>query len=181
MNKSPKYFSEKGFQKYKYLVKEQEKKVADTSIRMGIASEDGGMHENSAFEEALQATNVEDRLLKEMKEVIENAVIYTPIEQDKTIQIGSTVSYVNEDTGEIKEITVGAFGELDLKLKIFTYESPVAQALLGKKVGDVSVVSLAGQSHSIKVKNIYPPSHVYWSILESLYSIGHSKTCNQGV
>jgi len=164
-----KYFSTKGLDVYTKLLEEQKRKLNKASYDMGVAQAIDGWHENSQYDEALQRAELEGSRLKEMQEIIESAVIYEPTEQNEVIKIGSTVFYINGGADEVKEITIGAFGESDLKLKIFTYESPVGQALLRRRVGEASQIKLTGCTNTLYVKEIHPPSHAYWKILKALW------------
>ncbi|MBI2634369.1 transcription elongation factor GreA [Candidatus Peregrinibacteria bacterium] len=119
-----------------YLKDTKRKEVAQ---RIKEAISYGDLSENSEYEEAKnEQAFVEGRIL-ELEEKVKNAKIISEHHKTKTVQIGSTVCLKNltkkKDEDEVYTI-VGAT-ESDVFTGKISNESPVGNAVLDKKKGDV--------------------------------------------
>jgi transcription elongation GreA/GreB family factor len=64
-------------------------------------------------------------------------IVLDPAKQPtEQVSFGLTVS-VQDETGEIKQLMIVGEGETDFYEGAISERSPVAQALLGKKIGDI--------------------------------------------
>jgi transcription elongation factor GreA len=118
--------------------------VAD---RIRDAKQFGEFTENAEYEEAKKEQAFIEGRIQELRHVLQNAAIL----QDEEIPtdhvgIGSIVSVTDTDTGDDWEFKmVGSFESDPDKDKI-SDESPIGEALFGKKVGDtVDVIIPDGQ------------------------------------
>lgn len=111
------------------------REVAD---RIRDAKQFGEFTENAEYEEAKKEQALIEGRIQEMRHVILNAQILK--EEDiptDTVGIGSMVTVTDTETGDEWEFKlVGSFESDPDKDKI-SDESPIGEALFGKKVGDI--------------------------------------------
>lgn len=88
-----------------------------------------------------------------MEQMIRYAVIIELDEKSGTIRLGNTVTYQELPDGLTETYKIVGSAEADpFEFKI-SNECPVAQALLGKEVGDIAKVSLpTGPEDSMDIK-----------------------------
>lgn len=87
-------------------------------------------------ETAKQKLAVVDRDLRYMSARLEHALIVDPAEQDKsTVLFGALVTVEDEEGDKLQFHIVGE-DEADITQQKVSYVSPIAKALIGRKVGD---------------------------------------------
>jgi len=115
----------------KYLTTERRKEIA---AELEYAKSLGDLSENAEYQEARDAqAKIEDRIM-----VIENILKKAVIVEEKhggVVQLGSKLK-VQREGGSVQEIHVVGSEEADVKLGKISNDSPLGQAVLGKKKGD---------------------------------------------
>lgn len=88
-------------------------------------------------ESAKQRLAVIDRELRYLSTRLEQAILVEPAKQDKdTILFGATVE-VEDEHGKLLQFHIVGEDEADIAKQKVSYVSPIAKALIGRKVGDV--------------------------------------------
>ena len=117
-------------------------KRAEISERIKIALGFGDLSENSEYDEAKNAQAENEALIVELENKVRYAKIIDESEIDtKTVQVGNTVKLLDMEFNEEVTYTIVGSTEVDLTQNRISNESPIAQALMGKRVGDVAMVS----------------------------------------
>lgn len=151
------YLSQEGKQKLEeklhYLVETERPQVVE---RLKIAREFGDLSENAEYDAAKnEQAMIEGEILE-----IENKLKYAVIIKDGstkrgTVSLGSKVDFIDDDTKEAFTYEIVGTTEADVEAGRISNESPIGNALLGRKAGDnVKVVVPAGIT-SITVKKVY--------------------------
>jgi len=105
------------------------------------AREFGDLSENAEYQSARQAQEKLEARIAEVEHILQNTEVITKPRGAVKVQIGSTVKLKNGDTKTFQ--VVGTVEADPLNGKI-SDESPIGQALLGKKLGDnVEIVTPA--------------------------------------
>jgi transcription elongation factor GreB len=87
-------------------------------------------------ESAKQRLAIVDRDLRYLSARLEQAILVEPANQDKTTALfGATVKVEDEEENLLQFHIVGE-DEADIALHKVSYVSPIAKALIGRKVGD---------------------------------------------
>ncbi len=87
-------------------------------------------------ETAKQQLAVIDRDLRYLSARLKDAIVVEPAEQDKeTVLFGAVVEVEDED-GETLQFNIVGEDEADMAQHKVSYVSPIARALIGRKVGD---------------------------------------------
>jgi transcription elongation factor GreA len=83
---------------------------------------------------------------------INHAEIIRPQKNNTTVQLGHTVTIESGDTIKIFRILGSA--ETDPKKGIISQNSPIGAAVIGRKLGDVVKIHLAGKDVEYVIKKI---------------------------
>lgn len=154
-DKKPIYLTQKGLDELKEELDEliNVKRPANI-IAIKEARALGDLSENADYDSARdEQAQIEGRIQK-IEKMLENAVIIENAESDK-VGLGSTVQikYMDEDD-EMDEYTIVGSQEADPFASKISNESPIAQALLNRKVGDVVTVESPNGSYQIEITEI---------------------------
>ena len=102
--------------------------------RVARARDFGDLTENSEYHAAREDLAMVEGRIEELEAVLKKATVISTKTGRKTIDLGCTVTVVNDSQTHVFEI-VGEWEADPLKKKI-SPQSPLGQALIGKKVGD---------------------------------------------
>jgi transcription elongation factor GreA len=141
-----------GYEKLKATITELETvKRREVAERIKAAREFGDISENSEYDDAKnEQALLETRILR-LKEQLRGArVIDTSDIPKDVVSIGSKVKVKYVDDGETDEYEIVGSAEADPANNRLSNESPVGQAVLGHKKGEV--VEVAAPSGSIKLQ-----------------------------
>jgi transcription elongation factor GreA len=98
----------------------------------------GDLSENAEYQEAREAqANIEDRIGK-IESLLKTAMVVS-YHSDDVINIGSKVSIKKDEAKDPAEYTIVSSEEADVALGKISYNSPLGQALMGKKKGQAFV------------------------------------------
>ncbi|MBR1540771.1 MAG: transcription elongation factor GreA [Clostridia bacterium] len=144
---------------YDNLEKELEElktvKRYEISERIKVALGFGDLSENSEYDEAKNAQAANENKIAELEQKLRFARIIDDSEVDtETVQVGNIVKVLDMEFKEEDEYTIVGTTEVDLAMNKISNESPIAKALLGKKVGDVAVVEAPAGNIKLKILEI---------------------------
>lgn len=150
------YMSEEG---YKRLV--EELRVLETvnrpemSRQIAEARDKGDLSENAEYDAAKEAQGMLEMKINKLKMVISDAKI---IDESKlttdSVQILSKVELKNMKNGMKMVYTIVSESEANLKEGKLSVSTPIAQGLLGKKIGDVTEIQVPQGKISLEIMNI---------------------------
>jgi transcription elongation factor GreA len=128
-------------------------KVALPAIkqRMASARADGDLSENNAWIMAKEEMEITRMRISDLKHMLKTATLVTaPSAKGTTIQIGNKVTLKINNMPEIT-VTLVPTLEADPLLSKLSLESPIGQAILGKKVGDTVKYTTPGGEQTIEI------------------------------
>ncbi|MGB3160903.1 transcription elongation factor GreA [Carnobacterium sp.] len=123
--------------------------------RIKIARSFGDLSENSEYESAKdEQAFVEGRIttietMLRFSEIIDNSK-----SASDEVSIGRNIKFIELPDGEVEEYTIVGSAEADPFSGRISNDSPIAKALMGKKVGDEVVISTPGGDMTIKITGI---------------------------
>ncbi len=121
--------------------------------RIKAAREFGDLTENAEYSSArAEQENLENRV-SEIEHILQNVEIITKPKGDSKVQLGSTVKLKGE-AGQAKAFQVVGTVEADPLDGKISDESPIGQALIGKKVGDTVEIQTPVETASYKITSI---------------------------
>lgn len=110
--------------------------------RIKLAREFGDLSENAEYSAARQEQEKVEARIAEIENILQNAVIIKVPKSDSKVQLGSKVTL--KANGKTKNFQVVGTVEADPLNGKISDESPIGQALMGKKEGeDVEIVTPA--------------------------------------
>jgi transcription elongation factor GreA len=115
----------------------------DVAERIRQAREFGDISENSEYDDAKNEQALLEGRIALLQEKLRHARVVkdSEIETDK-VSIGSTVTLRDKQGGETRTYTLVGSAEADPTNARLSNESPVGQAIMGKRVGDKVTVSI---------------------------------------
>ncbi len=118
------------------------------------AAGNGDRSENADYQYGKKRLREIDKRVRFLTKRIESAEVVDPkLIQSKHIVFGATVTIVNEDDQELVYKIVGE-DEFDIKLGTISWRSPVAKALLGKKVGDEVLIKKPNSEEYVTIERV---------------------------
>ena len=131
-------------------------KRAEITERIKTAREFGDLSENAEYDAAKNEQAMIEGEILEIENKLKYAVIIKESSSKKgTISLGSKVDFIEDETGEKFSYEIVGTTEADVEQGRISNESPIGNALLGRKAGDnVKVVVPAGIT-SITIKKVY--------------------------
>jgi transcription elongation factor GreA len=132
------YITEEGLQKLKdeldYLVRVERPSI---SKQIAEARDKGDLSENAEYEAAKEAQGMLELKISKFKDAIGNSRIIDGSKLDtERIQILNKIKIRNTKNNSTMEYTIVSDTEADLKHGKIAVSTPIAQGLIGKKVGD---------------------------------------------
>ena len=115
----------------------------------------GDLSENAEYDAAKEAQGLLEMKINKLKQVIADAKI---IDESKlktdSVQILNKVELKNVKNGMKMTYTIVSESEANLKEGKISVNTPIAQGLLGKKVGDVAEIKVPQGIINLEVVNI---------------------------
>ena len=123
------------------------------------AASNGDRSENADYQYGKKRLREIDRRVGYIQRRLKTAVVVDPSEQTQRERVffGATVCYVLPD-GSDKTVTIVGIDEADVQANKVSFISPIARALLGKRVGDEAVLHLPTGKVLIEVDRVAYPS-----------------------
>ena len=113
----------------------------------------GDLSENADYDAAKnEQAEIEGRI-KKIEKMLENAEIIEEVKTDK-VSIGSTVAVKYVDDDDTDEYKIVGSQEADPFMSKISNESPIAKAILNKKVGDIVEVESPNGVYKIEITEI---------------------------
>jgi transcription elongation GreA/GreB family factor len=88
-------------------------------------------------ETAVQRLTVIDRDLRYLSLRLQQAVLVEPSKQDKSTVLFGAIVKVEDEHGELLQFHIVGEDEADIAHQKVSYVSPIAKALIGRKVGEI--------------------------------------------
>ena len=129
-------------------------KRAEITERIKTAREFGDLSENAEYDAAKNEQAMLEGEILEIENKLKHAVIIKDSDKKDTVSLGSKVDFVTEDGEEYSYEIVGTT-EADVENNSISNESPIGNALLGKKAGETAVVKAPAGNYTITVKKVY--------------------------
>lgn len=123
--------------------------------RIRVALGFGDLSENSEYDEAKNAQAQNEMKIAELEEKLKYAKIIDDSQVDTdVVQVGNIVKVVDLEYDEEIEYTIVGSTEVDLAQNKISNESPIGQALLGKKKNNIVEVKAPAGIIKLKIKSI---------------------------
>ena len=150
------YYTEEGLKKLRTELnhlKDIERPKASQAI--AEARDKGDLSENAEYDAAKEAQGMLEMQIAKTENILANARIINESELDTSkVLVLSTVEVKNNANGAKMKYTLVAQSEADLKTGKISVDSPIGKGLLGKKVGEIAVISVPNGNIELEVISI---------------------------
>lgn len=118
-------------------------KRSEISRAIGEARDKGDLSENAEYDAAKEAQGMLEMKISQLKDLVANARIIDDSKlNNEVVQILNKVKIKNIANGMTMEYTIVADSEANLKEKKLASSTPIAQGLLGHKLGEVVEIKI---------------------------------------
>ena len=148
--------TEEGYNKLVAELREMETvQRPEISRQIAEARDKGDLSENSEYDAAKEAQGMLEMKINNLKAVISEAKIIDTSKLDtSTVQILSRVEMKNVKNNMKMFYTIVSESEANLREGKISVNTPIAQGLLGKKVGDVAEITIPQGKITLEILNI---------------------------
>ena len=150
------YMTEEGYNKLVAELREMETvQRPEISRQIAEARDKGDLSENSEYDAAKEAQGMLEMKINNLKAIISEAKIIDTSKLDtSTVQILSKVEMKNVKNNMKMVYTIVSESEANLREGKISVNTPIAQGLLGKKVGDVAEITIPQGKITLEILNI---------------------------
>lgn len=117
------------------------------------ARELGDLSENAEYQSARQEQERNDNRIAEIENILQNVEVIVAPKNDSKVRLGSMVK-LQAEGGKAKDFQVVGTVEADPLNGKISDESPIGQALLGKKEGDSVEIRTPAETVTYKIVDI---------------------------
>jgi len=129
---------------------------SDVAKAIAEAREKGDLSENAEYDAAKDAQGMLELKINELEKVLSNARILDTSDLDNSkVTVLSNVTIKNLKTKKELTYKLVSESEADLKAKKISVNSPMGSGLLGKKVGEIALVSTPAGSIEFEIVEIF--------------------------
>jgi transcription elongation factor GreA len=145
-----------GYDKLKAELAELEnEKMPEIEKRIAIARSEGDLKENAEYHGARESQGLLQAKINILKSKLASAEIVDPATMPKDqVVFGATIVVKDLDFGDTEEFTLVGAGEEDYDVGKILVTSPLAQGLLGKKVGEKAEVQVPAGVNRFQIMEI---------------------------
>jgi transcription elongation factor GreA len=149
-----KIITKEGLEKFKKELAElKNDKLPDIIDKIEKAKELGDLSENAEYHDAKDQQGFIVSRIREIEQILKTATISENYEETGVISLGTTFQ-VEDNKGIKKEYTIVGFNEAEPIVGKISNESPMGEAFLGHKVGDVVEVQIPRGIISYKILQV---------------------------
>ena len=154
MEKKTVYLTEEGYQELKRELDDLINVKRPLNIKaIKEARALGDLSENAEYDAARNEQAELEGRIKKLEQILENVSIIEQVDNDE-VSIGNTVKIKYVDDGEVDEYQIVGSQEADPFASKISNESPIAKALLGKKVGEIVDVDSPNGVYQVEITSI---------------------------
>ncbi len=115
----------------------------------------GDLSENAEYHAARERQSFVEGRIAELEEIVSAAEVIDPASlSGDTVKFGATIHLVDEDTEQEVCYQIVGMHEADIKQSRLSVTSPLAKALIAKRVGDTVAVPAPGGDRSYEILKI---------------------------
>ena len=149
------YMTEDGYKKLKEDIAALESERPVISKQIAEARDKGDLSENAEYDAAKEAQGLLEAKIAQLKNTLANArLINEDMIGTDVVQILNKVTIKNTKNNQEMTYTLVAESEANLKEMKIAVNTPIAQGLMGKKVGDIAEIKVPSGIMTFEIINI---------------------------
>ena len=115
----------------------------------------GDLSDNAEYSAAKERQGFIEGRIQDINAKLSNLHVVDPAKSSSEhVAFGATVTIANLDTEEISTYQIVGPDESDLRVNKISFKSPIAKALIGKKLGDVITITIPRGTIEVEVQDI---------------------------
>jgi transcription elongation factor GreA len=127
----------------------------DVANQLELARAHGDLKENADYDAARERQGMLEAMIRDLEDVIARAeVIDTSRLSGDRVVFGATVELFNTDTEEENSIRIVGEAEANVKIGRISVTSPLARALIGKRLDDTVRVTTPGGRKQYEITDV---------------------------
>jgi len=146
--------TQEGYNKAQEELQRLYAKRQDIVERIAEARSHGDLSENAEYDAARNAQAANEGEIFELEYKVKNAVIIAESTDDSVVHIGSVVTVHDEEFDEDATYTVLGTMEADINKGIISNQSPLGEALMGHRAGEMVTVKAPECDYKLTIKAI---------------------------
>jgi transcription elongation factor GreA len=124
-------------------------------LQIAEARTHGDLSENAEYHAARERQSFIEGRIAELEEVVSAAEVIDPSSlSGDQVKFGAHVRLLDEETEKEAEYQIVGLHEADIKLGRLSISSPLAKALIGKKIGDSVAVPAPGGDRTYEILGV---------------------------
>lgn len=147
------HLTAQGVNELKAELEELIKRRGVIAERIKTAREFGDLSENMEYSSARQEQDRNESRIAEIEHILQNVQVISKPKKDNEVELGNTVK-LKSNSGKTKEFQVVGTVEADPLEGKISDESPLGQAVLGKKKGDDVEIKTPSETATYKIVDI---------------------------
>lgn len=129
-------------------------RMEEIKVKLQEARAQGDLSENAEYDAAREEQAMVYERIQELQYILKNAVVIESDDGSDVITIGSTVTYRDDETNEELTYKIVGSAEANPFDSKISNESPIAQALMGKRQGETAMVSTPKGVVTVAIVNV---------------------------
>lgn len=129
-------------------------KRPEITERIKAAREFGDLSENAEYDAAKNEQALIEGEIAEIENQLKYAEIITVNARKDVAGVGSTVTFTDLTDGKSYTFAIVGTTEADFKAGKISNESPIGKALIGKRIGEETVVDAPNGSYGVKIEKV---------------------------
>lgn len=132
-----KLFTRRGFRLAQARIKDLDAQLRKLESTLALQAETGGnaWHDNAGYEDTVRQVGILNTRLTEAHKVVRGSHVVDLPSSNEVVAIGTKVK-INVN-GAVQTWTIMGYHETDIDTDIISYNTPLAELLLGHSIGDV--------------------------------------------
>ncbi len=124
-------------------------------VAIAEARSHGDLSENAEYHAARERQSFIEGRIEELEAVISGVEVIDPSSlSGDSVKFGAKVNLVDEETDKESTYQIVGVYEADIKQGLLSVSSPLAKALIGKKIGDTVAVPAPGGDRSYEILGV---------------------------
>lgn len=149
------YLTREGLKKLKEELEKLYKEKAELNKEIQETREQGDLRENAGYQYAKEKQNMVFKRINELESIIKNAKIIDDSQVNKDeVRIGAKIKILDISENTEKEYILVSMAEADPINGRISVNSPLAEGLLGAKVGEIKKINLPSGLKEFKILSI---------------------------
>ena len=130
-------------------------KRKEVAQKIKEAREQGDLSENAEYDAAKDEQKDIEARIEELEAILKNVeIVYTDEVDKEKVNVGCAVTVKRLESGKVEKFKLVGSTEADFLNNKISNESPIAQAIMGAKLGETRAVASPNGEYQVKITSI---------------------------